>query len=125
MINVNWRDDRRNEKAKKYTDDWEDNHGRLSAFLTGWTQWANSDRWESKVLHWQTVGALYASCFASHEAAAQVPEIVRCQLYHTALMAYVRSTRCAHWTGEQRERALELSQQEIVRRGGAIIDKGA
>jgi hypothetical protein len=122
MINVNWRNDKRADGPGRYTTDWEKNHGRLSAFLKGWTKWTDYGHHKRNVLHWQTVGALYASSFGSREDAARVPEVIRCQLYHTALIAYVNSRRCSHWTDEQRELAVQLSADEVVRRGGTILD---
>ena len=86
MIEVNWQNDGRANMPDKYTFQWNDNKGRLSAFLGGWTDWARNNRHKRGVVHWRTMGALYASAFGSREAAAQVPETVRCELYHVALI---------------------------------------
>lgn len=118
MIEVKWQNDRRKADPYKYVDPegWEDNKGRLSAFLAGWTNWAENSNYAKDVLHWHTVGALYASAFGSREAALTVPEAVRCRLYHVALISYLKSTRTAHWSDEDRERALALSLAEVERR---------
>ena len=118
MLEVAWdRDDRAN-TPDKYTSQWDDNKGRLSAFLGGWTDWTENNRYRKDILHWRTVGAQYASTFGSREAARQIPEVVRCELYHMALIEYVKSQRCAGWTDEQRRRAIQLSREEVEKRGG-------
>ena len=120
MIQVNWQNDDRDNMPGRYTTDWEVDKGRLSAFLRGWTNWAKYGEHPQDVLHWQTMGALYASTFGSQEAAKQVPVDVRCELYHVALLAYVNSQRCAHWTDEQRKEALRLSWEEVEQCGGCV-----
>ena len=121
MIKVAWNNEGRADKPDKYTSQWDDNKGRLSAFLGGWTDWTENNRYEKDKLHWRTVGAQYASTFGSREAARQVSIVVRCELYHVSLTDYVKSRRCADWTDEQRERAIGLSWEEIERRGGVIL----
>lgn len=121
MIQINWQNDNRDPMPAKYTTDWHVDKGRLSAFLRGWTNWVKYGHHPQDVLHWQTMGALYASTFGSREKADQILEVVRCELYHVALLAYVHSQRCAHWTDEQRAEALRLSWEEVERRGGCML----
>lgn len=121
MIEVAWNNEGRADKPDKYTFQWDDNKGRLSAFLGGWTDWTEHDRYRRDKFHWRTVGAQFASTFGSREVASQIPEVVRCELYHVALTEYVKSQRCADWTDEQREQAIRLSWQEVERRGGKIL----
>lgn len=87
--------------------------------MTGWSKWTNQGFYGKGPLYWETVGALYTSAFGSQEAAKAVPEIVRCRLYHTALIAYLMSARTMHWSDEERKRAIALSLAEIERRSGS------
>lgn len=121
MIEFAWHNDGRANEPDKYTFQWDDNKGRLSAFLGGWTDWAKNNRYNKNKFHWRTVGAQYASAFGTKEAALKVPEVIRCELYHVALIAYVKSRRCAHWNDEQRKLAVQLSWEEVKRRGGKPI----
>lgn len=122
MIEVAWNNEGRADRPNKYTINWDDNKGRLSAFLGGWTDWTENNRYRTDQFHWRTVGAQYASTFGSREAAREIRLVVRCELYHVALIEYVKSQRCADWTDEQREEAVRLSWAEIEnKRGGAIL----
>ncbi len=120
MLALNWLSDGRSAGSAKYTTRWDDNKGRLGAYLTGWTNWAKHGRVNRDKIHWQTMGAARASCFGSQEIAANVPDLVRCYMYHLDLIEFVKSERCAQddWNQEQREQAIRLSRDEIERRGG-------
>ena len=118
MIEVEWNNEGRADQPDTYILQWHDNKGRLTAFLGGWTDWTENNRYGKDTLHWRTVGAQYASAFGSREDARQIPEVVRCGLYHLALIDYVKSQRCAHWSDEQRKQAVQLSRAEVERRGG-------
>ena len=121
MIEVAWNNDNRNNEPDTYIANWNTNKGRLSAFLAGWTDWVNNNRHAQDVLHWRTVGAQYASAFGNTNTAGEIEGVVRYELYHVALTAYVTSQRCAHWKPEQREEALRLSWEEVERRGGRML----
>ncbi len=105
MITVAWLNDERNNNPVVYLSEWNADESRQKAFLTGWTRFLKEGAYEKKALHWQTVGAYYASVFGDIE------EDKRRKLYYSALAEFVKSQRCAGWDDEQRRQALFLARQ--------------
>jgi hypothetical protein len=105
MVDVAWLREDRTGDPKKYLVAWNDPESRQRAFLGGWTSYLEHGHLETEVLHWRTVGAFYGSVLGN------VAEDVRRQLYFACLAEYVKSTRCRHWTDEEREKALALAAE--------------
>ncbi len=105
MIEIAGLNDDREEDPDKYLIDWNDKHSRQTAFLRGWTIFLNDGEYNKVLLHWQTVGAYYASILGDIDIAQ------RRKLYYAALAEYVKSVRCSHWSEGQRQEALRRARQ--------------
>lgn len=107
MINLNWSNDERSVNPQKYlVDPNSSNESRWLAFTRGWTRFINHGGGEEKDgVSWWGTGMFCASILGD------LPLEERRLVYKVLLAQLLTSERTAHWTEEQRERAMSLLEE--------------
>lgn len=114
MIQINWKNDQRNQAVEKYLVGAKHPESRLKAFLGGWTRQLN-ENWPRTLneVTWVGLGMVYGGILGDINVEQ------RKAIYALLLSQYLASERMNHLSEEQRTDILRLVNDSLTAISGA------